>query len=202
MPHSPADAFDRRNLVTYLSLLCGVAAIEAAGNGHARAALGLVALAVVADTLDGRFARLFGDDPRRRAIGTELDSLADAIAFGVAPVVAAGAAIDRAAGGNGVWWVAAAFAYAACAITRLGFYNVSPDTERGLGFVGIPVPVAALLLCSVTAARPSLAAFITVATACAAMMVLPLRIARPRGAGLLLFLCWPLAVAALLLLNP
>src|SRR5207247_913006 len=131
---SPADAFDRRNLVTYASLLCGVAALEAAWSGHARTALGLVALAVVADTLDGRFARLFGDDPWRKALGVQLDSLADAIAFGIAPVVAAGSAFDAAHAGHGVLWILAAFGYAASAITRLGFYNVSPDAERGSGF--------------------------------------------------------------------
>ena len=196
---SPADAFDRRNLVTYASLLCGVAALEAAWSGHARTALGLVALAVVADTLDGRFARLFGDDPRRKALGVQLDSLADAIAFGIAPVVAAGSAFDAAHAGHGVLWILAAFGYAACAITRLGFYNVSPDAERGSGFVGVPVPVAALVLCSVSAARPSFPAFVLVATACAAAMVRPLRIPRPRRAGLLVFLLWPLAVTAVML---
>jgi CDP-diacylglycerol---serine O-phosphatidyltransferase len=195
---APIEAFDRRNLITYVSLLCGVAAIEAALAGHARAALALVALSVVADTLDGRFARLFGDDPDRKALGVQLDSLADAIAFGIAPVAAAGAAI-RPGSEHGGWWIAAAFVYAACAITRLGFYNVSPDAERSSAFVGVPVPVAALLLASVSAIGLPLPVMVAVTVACASLMVLPLRIARPRGAGLLLFLCWPLAVAAVLL---
>ena len=82
---SPADSFDRRNLLTYTSLLCGVGAVAAASAGLAgMAGLG-IAVAVIADTFDGRVARRFGSDPRRCALGTELDSLADAIAFGVAP---------------------------------------------------------------------------------------------------------------------
>ena len=39
-------------------------------------------------------------------------------------------------------WLAAA-AYCACAITRLGFYNLTAEEVRG--FVGLPVPVAALI---------------------------------------------------------
>jgi CDP-diacylglycerol---serine O-phosphatidyltransferase len=196
---SPLTSFDLRNLITYLSLLFGVAAIAAAAGGSAPGACGLIALAVVADTLDGRFARLFGDDPARRAFGVQLDSLADAIAFGIAPLVAAGAASDAAHAGRGALWILAAFVYAACAITRLGFYNVSPEADRESGFIGLPVPVAALLLCTVTAAQPSFAALVAAAIACAAVMVLPLRIPRPRRAGLALFLVWPFAVAAVML---
>ena len=71
---SPADPFDRRNLLTYTSLLCGVGAVAAASAGRPSAAGIAVAAAVVADTFDGRFARRFGSDPRRRALGQELDS--------------------------------------------------------------------------------------------------------------------------------
>src|SRR5258706_1229214 len=82
---SPADAFDRRNLLTYTSLLGGVTAVAAASGHHTHLAGLVVAIAVIADTFDGRFARRFGTDPRRNALGVELDSLADAIAFGIAP---------------------------------------------------------------------------------------------------------------------
>ena len=82
---SPADPFDRRNLLTYTSLLCGVGAVAAASTGRAGAAGIAVAAAVVADTFDGRFARRFGSDPRRRALGHEHDSQAEAIGLGIAP---------------------------------------------------------------------------------------------------------------------
>src|SRR6266511_1244038 len=85
---SPADAFDRRNLLTYVSLFCGVGAVAAAASGSANIAGLAIAVAVMADTFDGRFARRFGTDPRRCALGVELDSLADGIAFGIAPPLA------------------------------------------------------------------------------------------------------------------
>ena len=56
-------------------------AIAAALSGHAGAAGGLIALSVIFDTFDGTFARLFARTPQQRALGAQLDSLSDAIAF-------------------------------------------------------------------------------------------------------------------------
>src|SRR5260221_8100107 len=81
---SPADAFDRRNLLTYASLLGGVAAVAAASRHHPNVAGVAIALSVVADTFDGRFARRFGADPRRTALAVELARLSDPIAFRIA----------------------------------------------------------------------------------------------------------------------
>ena len=205
---SPADAFDRRNLLTYVSLLCGVAAVAVASGRHAHMAGFAVAVAVIADTFDGRFARRFGTDPRRRALGVELDSLADAIAFGIAPPLCSALFLNVGMDvvGSALW--GAAFIYAACAVTRLASYNVnavgdepgSPEPQGGggsRGFVGIPVPLAALIWSSVLLLQPSAAATILLILVTAAAMVLPLRIPRPAGAGLVLFTCWPLAVAVL-----
>ena len=75
---SPLDAFDRRNLLTYVSLMCGLAACAAAAAGNVPVTGMVMALAVIADTFDGRFARLFASDNRRKALGAQLDSLADA----------------------------------------------------------------------------------------------------------------------------
>ena len=121
---SPADAFDRRNLLTYVSLLCGVAAIAGANGGKAPVAGFLIAAAVIADTFDGRFARRFGNDPRRRALGVELDSLADAIAFGIAPPLCAALLLHGEMDARGAALWGAAFVHAACAVTRLAAYNV------------------------------------------------------------------------------
>ena len=70
------------------------------------------------------------------AFGRELDSLSDAIAFGVAPVVCGLLltpldARNRRRGGL----VGRRLAFAAGAITRLGFYNVV--SERAEGFIGV-----------------------------------------------------------------
>jgi phosphatidylserine synthase len=194
---SPADAFDRRNLLTYLSLLFGVGAVAAAARGRVSMAGCAIAVAVIADTFDGRFARRFGSDPRRSALGVQLDSLADAIAFGIAPPLCSALLLsdDMDMIGTALWGVA--FVHAACAVTRLASFNVEAAREPptgGGGFIGIPVPLAALIWSTALLVQPSAAVTVGLLLATAAAMVLPLRVPRPTGAGLVLFTCWPVAV--------
>jgi CDP-diacylglycerol--serine O-phosphatidyltransferase len=197
MSPKPFESFDPRNLLTYVSLLCGIGALAAARGGNAPLAGLAVALAVIADTFDGRFARRFGPDPQRRALGVELDSLADAIAFGIAPPLCAGLLLNVPSGPAQVALWAATFVYAACAITRLASYNVSALAESPASFIGVPVPVAALIWSSALLVRPSTAATTILIVITAAAMVLPLRFPKPTGVGLGLFVMWPLAVAVL-----
>jgi CDP-diacylglycerol--serine O-phosphatidyltransferase len=192
---SPADAFDRRNLLTFASLMCGVAAIAGANEGKASVAGFFIAAAVIADTFDGRFARRFGNDPQRRALGIELDSLADAIAFGIAPPLCAALLLhqDMDVTGAALWGTV--FVHAACAITRLASFNLDAAASPPGGFIGIPVPLAALIWATALLVQPSAAATSALILVTAAAMVLPLRVPRPTGAGLVLFTCWPVAVA-------
>jgi phosphatidylserine synthase len=90
-----------------------------------------------------------------------------------------------------VWWLAG-FAYAACAITRLGFYNLTHAS--GAGFIGLPAPVAALIWSSVLLTTPSAVWSGVVFLACGIAMVSPLPIPRPAGAGLAAFVLWPVAL--------
>lgn len=193
---SPLDAFDRRNALTYLSALFGVLATAAAVDGDAAIAGTAIAAAVVADTFDGRFARLFASDARRCAIGVQLDSLADTIAFGIAPVVCAICLSHESERLLQVALSISGFVYAACAITRLAFFNVGALEAPAADFVGLPVPVAALIWSTTLLAHPPAAANVLAMTACAIAMVAPLRIPRPTGIRLALFTCWPLAIAA------
>ena len=189
---SPARAFHPRNILTYAGLLLGCGAGSAALLGHIGAAGALVALAVIADTFDGRFARLFPTRGLEPAIGVELDSLCDACTFGMAPVISTAVLAVHAHSGVLIW--VAGFFYLMAALTRLAFYNVTHD---GLpGFVGIPVPVAALIWSSTLCftSNPNALALALVSTGTA--MIAPLPIPRPAGAGLLLFALWPVAVAA------
>lgn len=191
--NAPASALHLSNALTYASLMCGVGALSMALHQSAAACGALLALAVVCDTFDGRFARYV----RRRvggeaSIGTELDSLVDAVTFGIAPIACASVLFHAT---SNLWW-AAAFVYVACAVTRLGFYNVS--VNRGPGstnvFVGLPTPVAALLWSSLFLIRPENGLLIFIALTSAAAMISPIRIGRPGPAGLGLFVLWPVAL--------
>jgi CDP-diacylglycerol---serine O-phosphatidyltransferase len=191
---SPARAFHPRNAVTYAGLLLGLSATAAALHGHAATAGALLALAVIADTFDGRFARLFphhgSDEPA--AFGVEIDSLCDACTFGMAPVVCTAALAAPGPPGM-LCWVAGSL-YMVSALTRLAFYNVTHDVVRG--FIGLPAPVAALVWSSALWFTGSTDVLAGVLLGAAAAMVAPWRIPRPVGAGLLVFALWPLAVVA------
>lgn len=185
---SPLAAFHRANLLTYASLASAGGALVAAGSRHAAAAGALIALAVIFDTFDGKFARLFTRTESERAIGVQLDSLSDAIAFGLVPPVTVALLV----GSTSAAATAAGFAYAASAITRLAFYNVSHEQHDG--FIGLPVPVAALIWATTLLLEPAASIFIGVAAATALAMVFPIPIPRPRGAAMAAFVCWPLTL--------
>jgi CDP-diacylglycerol--serine O-phosphatidyltransferase len=119
----------------------------AAFDGAAKA----IGIAIVFDGLDGRIARLTHSSS---AFGREFDSLADVVAFGVAPAILAYAwgirAVSEMLGPplfehlRELGWVVT-FAYVICGAARLGRFNidaVKPNTDRRY-FVGMPIPAAA-----------------------------------------------------------
>ena len=193
MTASPAACFHPANLLTYASLLSGVAAIAAAAHGSAAGAGTFVALSVVADTFDGRFARRFRRTETQQAFGGYLDSLSDAVAFGTVPAVCLVLLMPSAPSPLLLvtWWLAVG-AYATCTITRLGFYHLPQNGSAG--FVGLPAPVAALIWATALLLQPGWPASLVLLAALAGAMVMPFRIPRPSGAGLVLFVSWPLMV--------
>ena len=94
-------------------------------------------LSCILDALDGRVARMTGSTSR---FGVEYDSLADVIAFGVAPGLLA---YMWALKGYGRFGWLAAFLYVACGALRLARFNVQADTVQKKQFLGLPIPAAA-----------------------------------------------------------
>jgi CDP-diacylglycerol--serine O-phosphatidyltransferase len=137
------------NLFTLSSVFCGFFAIViASGEGSSRR-LALAALAVFFavffDMADGRVARL---TRTQSDFGVQLDSLADVIAFGVAPAAIVYAWSLRALGALGLL---VAVCYVSCGAMRLARFNVLAARIQGAShhFVGLPIPVAAGTMTSV-----------------------------------------------------
>jgi CDP-diacylglycerol--serine O-phosphatidyltransferase len=183
------------NLLTYTSLAAALGAIAAAGGrGGAALAGALLAIAALADTFDGRFARSFARTERQRRVGRQLDSLVDMVGFGIAPVVVFGKlAPPQGAMVAWVWWISAC-AYVLATATRLSFYNAEEDDA---GFVGVPTPVAALIWATylLVATLPWIVAALFIVVGAA--MVSPLAIPRPRRLALAAFALWPAALIVL-----
>jgi len=175
--------------VTYVSVLAGLMAVMAASDlGSWSMAGALIALCALADTLDGRFARLFPRTEDEKRFGVQLDSLADALTFGLVPVVCLYLLLPLESVPTRLGWCAAALAYVLSTITRLGVYNLQSEEPRG--FVGLPTTAAGLIWSSAFLTRPSTVGSATLLVVCGAAMVSGIPIPRPRGLGLVAFGGW------------
>lgn len=132
------------NLLTIAAICAGLSAIRFGFEGDFEMATRLVLAACILDGLDGRLARMMN---RVTAVGAELDSLADFVNFGVAPVLILHnwALQDM----PNVGWIAVLF-YANCCVLRLARFNVSTrlDKENASNdtFIGIPSPAGSVLV--------------------------------------------------------
>lgn len=157
-------------LLTLGNAVCGFAAISYAGKlGLPEVPPGsseytyylylsgwLIVAAMIFDSLDGYAARLSRSTSK---FGGELDSLCDAVSFGVAPaflLLRLGPGWDFP-----VWHQAlAVFAtlYLVCAVLRLARYNVESPLESGGNkrFRGLPSPAAAGCIASLAVIRATL----------------------------------------------
>ena len=133
------------NLLTTGCLFSGFYAIVAAIDGNFERAGMAVFIAMIFDGLDGRVARLTSTET---AFGKEFDSLADMVAFGLAPaIVSYQWGVARIAEYGKAWyrfgWLAAFF-YAAAAALRLAKFNSRVQDKRY--FEGLPSPSAAAIV--------------------------------------------------------
>lgn len=136
------------NAFTASSIFCGFFAIVQCMGSASSEDLYKAAVAIfygmLFDMFDGRVARL---TKTQSQFGLQFDSLADVIAFGVAPGVLV---YKWALGPLGVAGMVVAFAYTACGAIRLARFNVLASRETGVAhhFIGLPIPLAAGALVS------------------------------------------------------
>jgi CDP-diacylglycerol--serine O-phosphatidyltransferase len=130
------------SLFTVANIFCGfLSIIESSrghfepGQGHFERAAILILVAIIADILDGRIARMTG---ATTSFGESYDSLADVISFGIAPALLAFQ--------WGLWQVpriggAVAFLFLVAGSIRLARFNTTPSESHD--FVGLPIPAGA-----------------------------------------------------------
>ena len=127
------------NGFTLFNLFCGIYAVVLASRGRFGTAAFFIVLGGVADSLDGRIARATGTGSR---FGEELDSLVDAISFGLAPALIMYFAALRT---DGTDWIYV-FIFASCAVIRLARFNVEQAGTAKTHFHGLPSPAAGMTL--------------------------------------------------------
>lgn len=122
--------------LTVLAICAGLSAAKFALDGRVHLCVAMIAAAALLDGLDGRVARLLGATTK---IGAELDSLADAINFGVAPALTLYVLLLQ---GNDVGWLLSLI-YCCAIVLRLARFNTliddddSPQYTKDF-FVGVP----------------------------------------------------------------
>lgn len=137
------------NLFTTGTLFAGFYGIVAAIDGNYQPAAIAIFIAGLLDGMDGRLARLTHTESE---FGKQYDSLADMVAFGMAPAIIVYQWGLKALVGYGWAWGKlgwlAAFLYAVAAALRLARFNVMAKTVDRRFFEGLPSPSAAGLIAS------------------------------------------------------
>lgn len=129
------------NLLTTAALFAGFYSIVAAMKGHFDSAAIAIFVAMVADGLDGRVARLTNT---QSAFGAQYDSLSDMVAFGIAPALVVYSWSLFHLGKFG--WLAA-FLFAAATALRLARFNTQVSDK--VYFQGLPCPSGAGIMASI-----------------------------------------------------
>src|SRR6266446_10928179 len=125
------------NLFTSAGLFSGFYSIICTLNKWYWLAAVMILVAQLCDALDGRIARLTRSTS---SFGIQYDSLADLVAFGVAPGILV---YQWALRPWGRWGWLAASLYVTCGALRLARFNVQIASAEKRHFIGLPIPAAA-----------------------------------------------------------
>ena len=128
------------NLFTTGSLFAGFYSIIASIQEKFFIAAVAILISWILDGLDGRIARMTNTTSK---FGAEYDSLADLIAFGVAPSLLA--YIWAMSSDGKLGWMAG-FLFIACGALRLARYNIQIGIVESKVFNGLPIPAAASVI--------------------------------------------------------
>ncbi len=136
--------------VTVLAMCLGLTAVKFALDQRPTESMALLAAAAILDALDGRIARLLKATSR---MGEEIDSLADAVNFGVAPAFIVYSLLLS---HSRIGWIVVLL-YAVCIVLRLARFNALLDADLPAYtkeyFVGMPAPAGAIGAIGPLAAR-------------------------------------------------
>jgi len=121
-----------KDYVTFANICSGLLSMFFSINGQFKIAALLLILAAVFDFLDGRVARYFHQS---NVLGKELDSFADIISFGVAPIIFA-----YAQGLQSIIAMIVLLFFVLCGVLRLIRFNITKIKN----FEGIPITHSAI----------------------------------------------------------
>ena len=122
------------DIFTLTNIIFGLTAIFFAIKGNYTYVIISLFLAVIADYLDGRLARKLKQE---NTFGKELDSLADTISFGVAPIIFGFSLIQTPLA------IVAFIIFLFCGVLRLARYNIM---DMQSGYAGMPITLNGIII--------------------------------------------------------
>lgn len=122
--------------ITCLNLISGLLAIYSAIHHHYWESAALLLAGVFFDAIDGFVARRMHIESK---FGAELDSLADLVTFGVAPMVLVTAYY------NTPWLSLLAILVPVCGALRLARHNINRHLTKGY-LIGLPITVSGIAI--------------------------------------------------------
>lgn len=135
-------------ILTYLGVALSIFGITQSLTGNYDIAILCLALAGCCDTFDGKVARSMKNRTREQEIfGVQIDSLCDAICFGVTPAI-----IAYSLGLNNPFGITVEIIFVLCGVIRLAYFNVleeikhtEPEKEDRKCYHGLPITSIAIL---------------------------------------------------------
>ena len=150
--------YDYTVILTYMSLVSAMAGMFLSSNARFTPAVICLVVCGICDAFDGTVARSKKDrTEEEKAFGIQIDSLCDAVSFGVFPAL-----LCYHLGMKGIVGMMILCLYCLCGVIRLGFFNVCEaqrqQTEGGCNKVyrGLPITTASMILPLVYMARNSM----------------------------------------------
>ena len=129
------------NVLTVAAVCLSLSAIKMILDNHPTESIAFLSVAAILDALDGRVARMLNATSK---MGEEIDSLADAVNFGVAPAYMIYISILE---HFQFGWITVLL-YVTCIILRLARFNTLLDVDQLVYereyFVGMPAPAGAI----------------------------------------------------------
>lgn len=123
-------------------MICGAASILASIAGYEKVAISLIIIAGILDRYDGALARKFES---QSPLGVQLDSMADAISFGIAPAVLVYMTKFYPVEKYWIYLAIPTIVYIVSGLFRLARYNAYGLDDDG-NFMGIPITASGMFL--------------------------------------------------------
>lgn len=140
--------FNYTVILTYLSLISAVLGSVFSMNGDIKGATICLLFCGAFDSFDGMVARTKKNrSEEEKRFGIQLDSLVDAISFGILPIL-----MSYNLGLDSYLWVAIYALYGISIVNRLGYFNVVEEmrqqetNEKRKHYQGLPVTTVSLIL--------------------------------------------------------